>query len=107
MVNTRSRFNRENRNEQSGVDRYSDDDDKMSVADHYAENIFGNEAENDTRAMERDHETKNTKSSSVQMAMLRWLLDEGEYESFGCEVFSFCFCVVVIFLDKKIDNEPS
>ena len=47
MVNTRSRFNRENRIEQSGVDRYSDEDDEMSVADHYTENNFDNDIESD------------------------------------------------------------
>ena len=56
MVNTRLRFNRENRIEQSGVDRYSDEDDKMSVADHYTENNFDNDIESDVRSMEKDHE---------------------------------------------------
>ena len=67
MVKTRSRFNRENRIEQSGVDRYSDDDDNMSVADHYAENIFGNEGENDTIAMERDHEKHKIEQRFIEM----------------------------------------
>ena len=49
MVNTRSRFNRKNRIEQSGTSRYSDDEDNMSVADHFGENILENETENDMR----------------------------------------------------------
>ena len=56
MVNTRSTFNRENRIEQSGVDRYSDEDDEMSVADHYTEINFDNDFESDVKSMERDHE---------------------------------------------------
>ena len=57
MVNTRSRFNRENRIEHSGTSRYSDEEDNMSVADHFGENISENETENDMREIERDHES--------------------------------------------------
>ena len=56
MVNTRSGHNRENRIEQSGKDRYFDEDDKMSVADHYTEDNFNNDIESGVRSMEPDHE---------------------------------------------------
>ena len=35
MVNTRSQIHRENRIEQSGEDEFTDDDDNITVADHY------------------------------------------------------------------------
>ena len=41
MVNTRSQILRENRVEQSEDDRFSDNDDNVSVADHYRESYFG------------------------------------------------------------------
>ena len=56
MVNTRSKIFRENQIEQSEDDRLSDNDDNVSVADHYRESYFG---ENDVETMglmERDHE---------------------------------------------------
>ena len=56
MVNTRSRCNRESRIEQSGIDRYSDEDNNTSVADHYTEDNFNNDIESDVRSIERDHE---------------------------------------------------
>ena len=56
MVITRSGYNRENRIEQSGKDRYFDEDDNMSVADNYTEDNFNNDIESDVRSIERDHE---------------------------------------------------
>ena len=41
MVNTRSQILRENRIEQSEDDRLSDNDDNVSVTDHYRENYLG------------------------------------------------------------------
>ena len=67
MVNTRSRFNRENRIEQSGTSRYSDDEDNMSVADHFGENILENETENDMREIERDHENHKFEQRFLEM----------------------------------------
>ena len=67
MVNTRSRFNRANRIEQSGVDRYSDEDDEMSVADHYTENNFDNDIESDVRSMEKDHEKHRIEQRFLEM----------------------------------------
>ena len=40
MVNTRSEVLRENRIKQSEEDRFTDDDDSVSVADHYRESYF-------------------------------------------------------------------
>ena len=45
MVNTRLQVHRKNRNGQTDVDRFTDDDDNVSVADHYQESYF-NENEN-------------------------------------------------------------
>ena len=66
MVKTRSRFNKENRIEQSGTSRYSDDDD-MSVADHFGENILENETEIDMREIERDHENHRFEQRFLEM----------------------------------------
>ena len=56
MVNTRSQALREKRIEQSEENRFTDDDDKVSVADHYRESYF-NENDGETmRTLERDHE---------------------------------------------------
>ena len=48
MVNTRSQVLRENKIEHSEKDRFTDDDDNVSVADHYRESYFG---ENDGETM--------------------------------------------------------
>ena len=67
MVNTRSRFNRESRTEQSGTSSYSDNEDNMSVADHFGENILENETENDMREIEWDHENHRFEQRSLEM----------------------------------------
>ena len=67
MVNTRSRYNRESRIEQSGIDRYSDEDDYMSVADHYTEDNFNNDIESDVRSIERDHEKHRIEQRFLEM----------------------------------------
>ena len=67
MVNTRSRFNRESRIEQSGTSSYSDNEDNMSVADHFGENVLENEFENDMREIERDHENHRFEQSFLEM----------------------------------------
>ena len=67
MVNTRSGYNRENRIEQSGKDRYFDEDDKMSVADHYTEDNFNNDIESDVRSMETDHEKHRIEQRFLEM----------------------------------------
>ena len=56
MVNTRSGFNRESRLSREEMNEYSGDEDNMSVVDHFAENVNGNEDLNDMREIERDHE---------------------------------------------------
>ena len=40
MVNTKSQANGENRIEQTEFDRLADDDDNVSVDDHYSGNYF-------------------------------------------------------------------
>ena len=67
MVNTRSRFNRESRIEQSGTSSYSDYEDNMSVADHFGENVLENEFENDMREIERDHENHRFEQRFLEM----------------------------------------
>ena len=67
MVNTRSGYNRENRIEQSGKDRYFDEDNNMSVADHYTEDNFNNDIESDVRSMETDHEKHRIEQRFLEM----------------------------------------
>ena len=67
MVNTRSRFNRESRIEQSGTSSYSDNEDNMSVADHFGEKILENETQNDMREIERDHENHRFEQRFLEM----------------------------------------
>ena len=55
-MNTRSQVLRENRVEESEDDRFSDNDDNVSVAGHYRESYFGENYEETTRSTERDHE---------------------------------------------------
>ena len=66
MVNTRSIYNRESRFEQTEIDRHSGEDDDMSVVDHYAENNFSNDTENDVRSIERDHEKHRIKQRFLE-----------------------------------------
>ena len=56
MVNTRSQILRENRIELAEDDRLSDNDDNVSVADHYHESYTGENDDETMRSVERDHE---------------------------------------------------
>ena len=56
MVNTRSRYSRESRIEQSGIDRCSDEDDNMSVTVHCTEDNI-----------ERDHEKHRIEQRFLEM----------------------------------------
>ena len=56
MVNTRAQVHRENQIEQSEVDGFTDDDDNVSVGDHYQESYFNENAGEAMRSLERDHE---------------------------------------------------
>ena len=56
MVNTRSQVKRENRTEIPDVDGFIDDDDNISVADHYSGSYFNDNDEETMRSLERDHE---------------------------------------------------
>ena len=67
MVNTRSRYNRESRFEQTDIDRHSDEDDEMSVADHYIETNSNNDIESDARSIERDHEKHRIEQRFLEM----------------------------------------
>ena len=67
MVNTRSGFNRESRFSREESNEYSGDEDNMSVADHFAENINGNEDLNGMREIERDHEKHRIEQRFMEM----------------------------------------
>ena len=67
MVNTRSGFNRESRFSREETNEYSGDEDNMSVADHFAENVNGNEGLNDMREVERDHEKHRIEQRFMEM----------------------------------------
>ena len=67
MVNTRSGFNRENRFSREETNEYSGDEDNMSVADHFAENVNGNEDLNGMREIERDHEKHRIEQRFMEM----------------------------------------
>ena len=67
MVNTRSGFNRESRFSREETNEYSGDEDNMSVVDHFAENVNGNEDLNDMREVERDHEKHRIEQRFMEM----------------------------------------
>ena len=67
MVNTRSGFNRESRFSREETNEYSGDEDNMSVVDHFAENVNGNESLNDMREVERDHEKHRIEQRFMEM----------------------------------------
>ena len=56
MVNTRSQILRENRVEQTREDECSDNEDNISVADHYSGSYFNDHDDEAVRSQERDHE---------------------------------------------------
>ena len=56
MVNTRSQVNRENRIEQAEVGRFTDDEDNVTVADHYKESLFIENDGGTMRSLERERE---------------------------------------------------
>ena len=67
MVNTRSGFNRESRFSREESNEYSGDEDNISVADHFAESINGNEDLNGMREIERDHEKHRIEQRFMEM----------------------------------------
>ena len=67
MVNIRSQVLIENRVEQSEDDRFSDNDDNVSVADHYRERYFGENDDDTMRSMERDRERLRTEQRFIVM----------------------------------------
>ena len=66
-MKTRSQVLRENRVEQSEDDRFSDNDDNVSVADHFRENFFGQNDEETMRSMEREHERLRIEQRFIDM----------------------------------------
>ena len=56
MVNNRSQNIREIQNEQSVVNGFVDDEDKISVSDHYSGSCFNDNDGETMRSLERDHE---------------------------------------------------
>ena len=67
MVNTRSQVLRETRIEQSEEDIFTDDDDNVSVADHYRESYFGENDGEAIRSQERDHERLRIEQRFIDM----------------------------------------
>ena len=60
MVKTRSEVIRENRIEQLEEDRFTEDDDNVSVAAHYRESYFHENDGETMRSPERNHERLRT-----------------------------------------------
>ena len=56
MVNTKSQILRQNRVEQTGEDYSSENEDIISVADHYSGSYFNDHDDEAMRSQERDHE---------------------------------------------------
>ena len=67
MANTRSQVLSENRVEQPEDDSFSDNDDNVSVADHYHESYFGENDEETMRLMKRDHERLRIEQRFIYM----------------------------------------
>ena len=66
-MNTRSQILKENRIEQSEDDRLFDNDDNVSVADHYRESHFGENDDETMRSMERGHEWLRIEQRFIDM----------------------------------------
>ena len=67
MVNTRSQILRENRVEQTEEDRYPDNEDNISVADHYSGSYFNDYNDEAMRSQERDHERSRIEQRFLEM----------------------------------------
>ena len=69
MLNTRSQILRENRVEQTGGDEYSDNEDNISVADHYSGSYFNDHDDETLRSQEKDHERSRIEQRFLEMNM--------------------------------------
>ena len=67
MVNTKSQMLRENTVEQTGDDEYSDNEDNISVADHYSGSYFNDCSDEAMRSQERDHERSRIEQRFLDM----------------------------------------
>ena len=67
MISTRSQTLRENRIEQSEYNRLSDNDDNVSIPDHYRESYFDENDGETMRSMERDHERLRIEQRFIDM----------------------------------------
>ena len=67
MMNFRSQFLSENRVEQSEEERFTDDDDNVSVADHCRERYFSENDGETMRSIERDHERLRIEQRFIDM----------------------------------------
>ena len=66
-MNTRSQILRANRVEQTGEDEYSDNEDIISVADHYSGSYFNDHDDEAVRSLERDHERFSIEQRFMEM----------------------------------------
>ena len=67
MVNTRSLIKRENQNERSEIDEFVDDEDNVSVADHYSGSYSNDNNEEAVRSQERDYERFRIEQRFLEM----------------------------------------
>ena len=67
MVNTKSQILRENRVEQTEKDRYSDNEDNISKADHNSGSYFNDYDDEPMRSQERDHKRSRIKQRFLEM----------------------------------------
>ena len=67
MVNTRSQIKRENQNERSEIDEFIDDEDNVSVADHYSGSFFNDNNEEAMRSQERDYKRFRIEQRFLEM----------------------------------------
>ena len=67
MLITRSQVLKDNQIEQSYEDRFLDDEDNVSVADHYQESLFGDNDGEAMRSLVRDHERLRKEQGFIDM----------------------------------------
>ena len=67
MINTRSQANREGRIEQTELERFADDDDNVSVSDHFLGRYFNEIYEETMRSLERKHDKYRIEQRFLEM----------------------------------------
>ena len=66
-MNTRSQILRENKSERTEEDGYSDNEDNISVADHYSGSYFNDCNDEAMRSQEKDHERSRIEQRLLAM----------------------------------------